>query len=286
MYRHLYLGLITLILAASSQLAIAYDGDAAPSSIIAVRENGHTVFVNNEAIKSPVKVPPRRASVLVYWSRNERRWKTVPPPTASAIQAARTAAAEVAGYVSSQPKIQGARHIGPSTDPNYRGIARGYNVTTAAIDAAINEAAARHSVDPNLVRAMIKVESNFNPQAVSRKGAMGLMQLMPFTARRLNVSNPFDPQQNVDAGVRHLKVLLNNFGGDLQLTLAAYNAGEGAVARSNGVPHFAETQTYVKRITELYGMGGPLTGWKAGRAGGAPIRTFRSSDGVLHITNE
>src|SRR5262249_36558663 len=124
--------------------------------------------------------------------------------------------------------------------------------TEKQIDAAIEQAAARHNVDPNLVRSVIKVESNFNPNAVSRKGAMGLMQLMPQTARQLRVSNPFDPEKNVDAGVRHLKRLMESYGGDVKLTLAAYNAGAGAVARSAGVPRFAKTRNYVRRITELY----------------------------------
>ena len=111
-------------------------------------------------------------------------------------------------------------------------------------------------MDPSLVRSVVKVESNFNPNAVSRKGAMGLMQLMPSTARSLNVANPFDPAQNVDAGVRHLRKLLDSYGGNVRLSLAAYNAGAGAVARSAGVPHFRETQDYVRRITNLYNGGG------------------------------
>jgi soluble lytic murein transglycosylase-like protein len=161
---------------------------------------------------------------------------------------------------------------------NFRGTA----ATAGDIDSAIEQAAARHNVDPNLVRAVVKVESNFNPNAVSRKGAMGLMQLMPSTARQLNVNNPFDPEQNVDAGVRHLKQLLESYGGDIKLTLAAYNAGAGAVARSSGVPHFAETQNYVKRITNLYYSGGASNPLEASPE---PVRVQRDARGVLYISN-
>jgi soluble lytic murein transglycosylase-like protein len=159
------------------------------------------------------------------------------------------------------------------------------SVTQQDIDTAIDDAAARHHVDPNLVRSVIKVESNFNPNAVSRKGAMGLMQLMPATARSLNVSNPFDPQQNVDAGVRHLKQLLESYGGDVPLSLAAYNAGAGAVARSAGIPHFAETRNYVRRITELYageGEGGTRVTFSPVRE---PLHVERDARGVLYISN-
>jgi soluble lytic murein transglycosylase-like protein len=159
---------------------------------------------------------------------------------------------------------------------------RGHQASSDEVDGAIVMAAARHNVDPNLVRAVVKVESNYNSNAVSRKGAMGLMQLMPSTARQLNVKNPFDAEQNVDAGVRHLKQLLENYGGDVNLTLAAYNAGSGAVARSAGVPRYAETQNYVRRITNLY-----YGGFDFGASGASrdPVRVQRDARGVLYISN-
>jgi soluble lytic murein transglycosylase-like protein len=107
------------------------------------------------------------------------------------------------------------------------------------------------------------------------------MQLMPATARQLNVKNPFDPAQNVDAGVRHLKRLLESYGGDVRLTLAAYNAGAGAVARSSGIPRYAETQNYVRRISDLY-YGG--VDFNAG-ASHEPVRVQRDARGVLYISN-
>jgi soluble lytic murein transglycosylase-like protein len=122
-----------------------------------------------------------------------------------------------------------------------------------SLDAVVEQTARRHDVDVNLVKAMIHTESNSNPRAVSNKGALGLMQLMPFTARDLGVTNAFDPVQNVDGGVRYLKSLLTQFGGDLSRSLAAYNAGPGAVTRYGGVPPYRETQDYVKKIGDLYG---------------------------------
>ncbi len=161
--------------------------------------------------------------------------------------------------------------------------------TQEEIDAAIDQAAARHNVDPSLVRSVVKVESNFNPNAVSRKGAMGLMQLMPSTARSLNVSNPFDPAENVDAGVRHLRKLLDSYGGNVRLSLAAYNAGSGAVARSAGVPHFRETQNYVRRITNLYNGGSEPGSFVFGNSTDspvhAPVHVERDARGVLYISN-
>ncbi len=258
---------------------------ATAGGITAVEENGHRVWVNDYSphkAEPVMDLLPAQRSVLVYWSNTEHRWKPVPTPTRSAMRAARNAASEVRGYVTAQPRT--VESSTATANPNYAHLARGYKVSAADIDMAIEKAAAKHGVDANLVRALVKVESNFNPNAVSHKGAMGLMQLMPRTANGLSVSNPFDPQQNVDAGVRHLKQLLNANGGDVRLTLAAYNAGQGAVRRSHGVPHIAETQTYVKRITDLY-WNHEGTSFTSPRASGLPAHTFRSQDGVVHMTN-
>jgi len=118
------------------------------------------------------------------------------------------------------------------------------------IISAMSEA---HGVDPLLVRALIQVESNYKPKARSRKGAMGLMQLMPSTARTYNVRNPFDPKANIEAGIKHLKALIDRFG-QVTVALAAYNAGEGAVEKFNGVPPYRETKSYVSRILALAGI--------------------------------
>lgn len=112
----------------------------------------------------------------------------------------------------------------------------------------IIEAAQRHGLDPELVLAVVAVESNFQPQAVSPKGAQGLMQLMPRTAAQLGVQDAFDPDQNLDGGTRHLRALVDLYAGDLRRALAAYNAGAGAVQRYGGVPPYRETRAYVEKI--------------------------------------
>jgi Transglycosylase SLT domain len=150
------------------------------------------------------------------------------------------------------------------------------------LEALIDRVSAREGVDAKLVRAVIEVESGYRTLARSAKGAMGLMQLMPKTARELKVKNPFDPQQNVDAGVRHLKYLLENYNGDVNLTLAAYNAGEGAVRRSAGVPHYSETQDYVRKITHLYYGGFDFSQTGVSRN---PVKVQRDDRGVLYISN-
>jgi soluble lytic murein transglycosylase-like protein len=252
----------------------------APSNIAAAitattDDSGRKIYVNEAVPSSPARhaqAPAASNNSLVYWSTTQHRWKPVPSAN---IRAARSAAAEVSHYLGHDSKS--------SITEQVSSFSRGTPFTQEQIDAAIDQAAARHNVDPSLVRAVIKVESNFNPNAVSRKGAMGLMQLMPQTARSLNVTNPFDPQQNVDAGVRHLKQLMESYGGDVKLSLAAYNAGAGAVARSAGVPRFAETRNYVNRITQLYYGGSDVR--ILGSPIHEPVRVQRDARGVLYFSN-
>src|ERR1700756_5591494 len=153
------------------------------------------------------------------------------------------------------------------------------------VEKLVREAADRHRIDPALVRAVIETESNWNAGAVSRKGAFGLMQLIPTTAQRFGVSDAFNPQQNVDAGVRYLKSLLDRYNGNLDLALAAYNAGEGAVDRAHGVPSFAETRTYIQKVQNAYfrpGSGRMEGLWVNHRA----IRKDVNASGRVIFTNE
>ncbi|MGA9041976.1 MAG: transglycosylase SLT domain-containing protein [Terriglobales bacterium] len=275
-------GLVTATFLSFAQAEAGSAGNMTAPITASTDDSGHKVYVN-EAVAMPSakrSVTRTQTNSLVYWSTTAHRWKPVPSAN---IRAARSAAAEVNQYLGNDGNEASNSQI------QYSSTARGKPFSEQEINAAIDHAASRHNVDPSLVRAVIKVESNFNPNAVSRKGAMGLMQLMPQTARQLKVTNPFDPGQNVDAGVRHLKQLMENYGGDVKLTLAAYNAGQAAVSRSNGVPHFAETRKYVKRITDLY-YGGPgvnplFSGLTMDSVSHEPVRVQRDSKGVLYISN-
>jgi hypothetical protein len=238
----------------------------------------------------PAKEPAGRSTAssqqLFYWDKSDGYWKPVSPVSPSAMRSAQAIAGAVSSYIESRPRLGADAkpiHGEPaSQDPNYTQAAGDRSVSSGQIDRYINEAAARHHVDPNLVRALVKVESNFNPRAVSRKGAMGLMQLMPATARKYELHNPFDAAQNVDAGVRHLKGLLDSYRGDVPLTLAAYNAGEGAVERSGGIPPYTETRNYVRRITSLMATtSGPLPAVSIA----VPVELRRDERGHLVISN-
>jgi soluble lytic murein transglycosylase-like protein len=153
------------------------------------------------------------------------------------------------------------------------------------IELMIREVSARYNEDPALIRAVIATESNWNSQAISRKGALGLMQLVPGTARQLGVNNAFDPKQNLDAGVRYLHTLLERYNGDLDKALAAYNAGPGAVDRARGVPRYRETREYVQKVTDSYFRPGSD---RLSHALGAPRPIYRmvAEDGRVVFTNE
>jgi soluble lytic murein transglycosylase-like protein len=138
-------------------------------------------------------------------------------------------------------------------ESSFRGPSRpAMSIDRDGAERLVREAAERHHMDPALVRAVIETESNWNATAKSRKGALGLMQLIPTTAVRFGVNDAFSPQQNVDAGVRYLKTLLERYNGNLDLALAAYNAGEGAVDRAHGIPAFRETREYVQKVQNAY----------------------------------
>jgi Transglycosylase SLT domain len=144
--------------------------------------------------------------------------------------------------------------VEPSTSVELRTDELRTGDTSDGINAAVDRIALQHQLPPQLIHSVIKVESNYNTYAVSSKGAQGLMQLIPATARRFGVANSFNPVENIQGGARYLKYLLDLYGGDYPLALAAYNAGEGAVARYGGVPPYAETLHYLllvrKRLDE------------------------------------
>jgi soluble lytic murein transglycosylase-like protein len=156
------------------------------------------------------------------------------------------------------------------------------------LDKIVQEVAQRHQVDPALVKAVISTESGWNPAAISRKGAVGLMQLVPGTAQRFGVGNPFDPAQNVEGGTMYLKSLLDRYNGDLKKSLAAYNAGERNVDRSGGVPPIWETQRYVQKVTSAYFRPGSGRDESLGFqvTPKNPVRQEVDSSGRVVFTNE
>jgi soluble lytic murein transglycosylase-like protein len=151
----------------------------------------------------------------------------------------------LAGGRSAAPATQEARAETAQADD---GAAAPDNEPEITIDAHIKEVAARHGVRADLVAAVIEAESDYNPRAVSRRGARGLMQLMPKTAASLGVNDPFDPKANIEAGVKHLRAMMDRFDNNIPLALAAYNAGEVAVIKYRGIPPYRETRAYVNRI--------------------------------------
>lgn len=174
-------------------------------------------------------------------------------------------------------------------DPRYRGLPALSGTTSGSFrfpsrvrdsyDELIQEVSARYRVDPVLVKSMIHAESAFNPAAISLRGAQGLMQLMPQTATGLGVRDSFDPRENIEGGVRHLRYLLDRYPGNVPLAIAAYNAGEGAVNSYRGIPPYPETQRYVERVLAVGGLARTAGG------GQAVIYRYRSSDGAVIYSN-
>lgn len=217
---------LTYLAAATCALLLA------PGSAIAeivVLSSGRTLTVSSHRIEGDRVVLAMRAGGEVTCDKSliERIVPDEVPPAAAAAQAGQD------GDEAPEAGEAPARPAGPYAD-------------------IIANMAEAHGVDPMLVEALIKVESNYRPRARSTRGAMGLMQLMPSVARQYNVRNPYDPKANIAAGVKHLKTLIDKWG--VEIALAAYNAGEGAVRKFNGIPPYRETRNYVSRILSLAGL--------------------------------
>lgn len=276
-------------------LLVGFSPATHAQGIVATYTSDGRLVYENAPEKAAEPARPKDSGMF-YWSNRESRWKPVPPMYSHSMKAAHSAANEVrrllreAAFRDSRFMAAGNALLAASQQQvpssNSASILRSkLDVPPTAgdtqmIDRIVEETAMRHDVDPNLVRAIIKVESNFNPQARSSKGAIGLMQLMPTTAKSLNVTNPYDPAQNVDAGVRHFKQLLDSYHGNVELSLAAYNAGSTAVQRSRGIPRYRETQNYVKRITQLYASNNTRQ-----FTVGHPLEFKRDAEGHLSVSD-
>lgn len=180
-------------------------------------------------------------------------------------------------YINANPRVKAVRQ---------RSANEGFVTPPPKFRGVVEAAAARNNLDPALVQAVIQTESNWNPFAVSRKGAFGLMQLLPSTAERYGVRDVFDPAQNVNGGTRYLRDLLDRFHGDLKKSLAAYNAGEQAVQRYGGVPRYPETRAYVRKVTKTYFQSGSPRAPELSADRQSPIRQVTDKGGRTIFTNE
>ncbi len=201
---------------------------------------------------------------------------------------------QIASYVDENGKVVYVNADPPPRPTGRRGKAADMQVPATVaevilpdrLERLVRDVAERHSLDPALLKAVIGVESGGNPKAISRKGALGLMQLVPATAERFGVGNAFDPVQNLEGGASYLRLLLNRYNGDLTKSLAAYNAGEGAVERFGGVPNYPETRAYVDKVTNSYFRPGSDRLSNVWGRFSHPIRQTVDEKGRVIFTNE
>ena len=254
---------------------------AAESIAAHLDANGRMVFVNEDPSVLPAASASKKSTASKTSATGRRVIATSEQDKKAEDKIAATSSAEPSTpKETSASQDQAAPEAASATSIQ----SQGDNAPAAAtdLDAMIEQAAAKHQIDPELVKAIVRVESNYNPRAVSPAGALGLMQLIPATAMRFGVANPFDPQANLDGGIRYLKYLLGQYGGNLQLSLAAYNAGEDAVARNGGtIPAYRETQDYIRKIAQLY----PQQAMPGGLPPVPTIVKFMDSTGVVHFSN-
>jgi hypothetical protein len=230
-----------------------------------VDANGKTVWVNDDSPK------PRHGSTISSASGH--------PAATSSMLTRASLATSFPGSRTSYAEPKPLDHV--TLDTEYHTPA-----AEAGLDRIVDDAAQRHNVDPNLVRAVIAQESGWNSRAISRKGAVGLMQLIPETGRKYGARNLFDPAQNIDAGTSYLKSLLERYDNDINMTLAAYNAGENAVDRFGGVPAYAETQNYVQKVGDRYFYGSAHDGMRSGVPPKHPMRKTTDAEGHASFSNE
>jgi len=253
------------VLAVACWLSLAARSNAQITTT--VNEHGKLLFINTDSLPkrngstiSPPSAPADAAPFRPLAPSARPVWPALPPP--------------------SEPASEG--HLEAIAEASLAQPARSED----RLDRIIREAAERNNMDPALLRAVISTESGWNPNAISRKGAVGLMQLIPETARRYGVNNSFDPAQNVEGGTEYLKDLLARYNGDLSRSLAAYNAGERTVDLNSGIPSIPETQRYVRKVTDAYfrpGSGRNPNLWSPPRR---PVRREVDSNGRVIFTNE
>jgi len=207
-------------------------------------------------------------------------------PVVVRAKAKRGDARELTAFERANVRVKLTAYVRPTNSrPMHAGVSLdGFTTGDPKVDSYIVESSARHGVDPVLIYSIMHRESAFKKMAMSYKGARGLMQLMPATAARFGVRNIFDPAQNIEAGTRYMRWLLNRFKGDVGLALAGYNEGEGAVDKYWGVPPYRETQEYVKRITQRYAlMRDPQTARRAPTVSKMPDANSLASNAAIQM---